>query len=190
MGVVHDTDDVQLAELAALIKERNSIDARLGAILNRPASIGNIGEWIAAQVFDIDLVSSGSNAAFDGHFTSGLLAGKTVNVKAYGRQEGLLDVITNPTLDYYLVMTGPKGALKSSKGGLRPFCIDSVYLFNSKDLLAALEVTGVKVGVATSVRAAQWNAAEIFPNSANPALVLTELQKSRLAMFESEKGGR
>lgn len=185
MGDPHNGDDIQLAELAALIRERNSIDVRIGAILDRPASIGNIGEWIASKVFDIELISAANNAAFDGHFTAGPLVGKTVNVKAYGRQESILDVTTNPTLDYYLVMTGPKGVLKSSRGALRPFCIDWVYLFNSKELLAALDETGVKVGVATSVRTAQWNAAEVYPRSTNPALVLTDEQKTRLAMFSS-----
>ena len=46
-------------------------------------------------------------------------------------------MIKSPTLDYYLVLTGPKGALAPSKGMLRPFCIASVYLFQSQDLLAA-----------------------------------------------------
>jgi hypothetical protein len=130
MGVSFDAGDAQLAEFAALPRERNSIDARIGAILNRPASVGNIGERIAAKVFDIELTAAANNAAFDGHFTTGSLTGRTVNVKAYGRQEGMLDVIKSPTLDYYLVLTGPKGALTCSKGMLRPFCIESVYLFN------------------------------------------------------------
>jgi hypothetical protein len=156
-----DAGDAQLAELAALLRERNSIDARIGVILNRPASIGNIGERIAAKVFDIELTAAANSTAFHGHFTTGSLSGRTVNVKACGRQESSLDVTKSPTLDYYLVLTGPK--LSSSRGALRPFCIESVYLFKSQDLLAALEATGVKVGVATSVLSAQWNAAEIYP---------------------------
>lgn len=186
MGDSLDADDIQLAEFAALIRERNSIDVRIGAMLDRPTSIGNIGEWIAAKVFDIELTAAANTAAFDGHFTTGALAGQTVNVKAYGRHESMLDVTRNPTLDYYLVMTGPKGALNSSRGTFRPFCIESVFLFKSQDLLAALEETGVKVGIATSVRAAQWNAAEIYPRSTNPALVLTESQKARLRMFRPQ----
>lgn len=98
----------------------------------------------------------------------------------------MLDVIKSPTLDYYLVLTGPKGALAPSKGMLRPFCIESVYLFQSEDLLAALEATGVKVGVANSVRVAQWNAAEIYPRATNPALILTDRQRAQLAMFRSD----
>jgi hypothetical protein len=186
MGDPSDAGDAQLAEFAALLRERNAIDARIGAILNRPASVGNIGEWIAARVFDIELTAAANNAAFDGHFTTGSLTGRTVNVKAYGRQESLLDVTKSPTLDYYLVLTGPKGALSSSPGALRPFCIESVYLFDSQGLLVALEATGVKVGVATSVRVAQWNAAEIYPRSTNPALVLTDRQRAQLAMLSYE----
>jgi hypothetical protein len=95
-------------------------------------------------------------------------------------------VTKSPTLDYYLVLTGPKGALSSSRGTLRPFCIESVYLFDSHGLLAALQANGVKVGVATSVRVVQWNAAEIYPRSTNPAPVLTDRQRAQLAMFRSE----
>ena len=49
--------------------------------------------------------------------------------------------------------------LTSSRGALRPFCIESVYLFKSHDLLAELEVTRAKVVVATGIRVTQWNAA-------------------------------
>ncbi|WP_431236722.1 DUF6998 domain-containing protein [Mycolicibacterium aichiense] len=177
-----EADDVELGEFAVLLRERNAIDARIGAVLDRPASVGNIGEWIAAKVFDIELVSAANNAAFDGHFSSGL-NGRTVNIKAYGRQEGSLDVSQSPTLDYYLVLTGPKLALTSSRGTLRPFCIESVFLFESRNLLAALEVTGAKVGIATSIRTAEWNAAEIYPRATNQAIILTDRQRAQLAMF-------
>lgn len=182
----HDAEDAQLAELAALITERNAIDARLGAILDRPATVGDIGEWIAAKVFDIELAVAANNTAFDGYFTTGPLSGRTVNVKTYLRQYGLLDMTESAALDYYLVFTGPKGQLGSSRGTLRPFCIESVYLFKSEDLLAELRRTGAKVGDAEGVRVAQWNAAEIYPRSTNAALVLTDRQKALLAMFRPE----
>jgi hypothetical protein len=44
------------------------------------ATVGDIGEWIAAKVFDIELAATANNTAFDGHFTTGSLAGQTVNV--------------------------------------------------------------------------------------------------------------
>lgn len=177
-----ENDETQLAEFAALIRGRNSIDARIGAILNRPATVGDIGEWVAAKVFDIELAAA-NNTAFDGHFTTGSSAGQTVNVKTYLQQYGSLDVTERPSLDYYLIFTGPKSNLGSSRGTLRPFCIQSVYLFRSEDLLAELREAGAKIGIATSVRVAQWNAAEIYPRSTNPALILTDRQRAQLAMF-------
>lgn len=52
-----------LAELAALIRERNETETRISAITGRPASIGHIGEFIATQNFDIRLVESPTNKA-------------------------------------------------------------------------------------------------------------------------------
>jgi hypothetical protein len=64
------------------------------------ATVGDIGEWIAAKVFDIELAATANNTAFDGHFTTGSLAGQTVNVKTYLQQYGSLDVTESPALDY------------------------------------------------------------------------------------------
>jgi hypothetical protein len=36
-------------------------------------AIGHLGEWIAAQVFDIELETSASRAAIDGRFKTGSL---------------------------------------------------------------------------------------------------------------------
>jgi hypothetical protein len=52
---------------------------------------GHAGEWIAAQVFDLELAPSAVMAAYDGHFRTGPLIGKTVNVKWYLKQEGMLE---------------------------------------------------------------------------------------------------
>jgi hypothetical protein len=54
-------------------------------------------------------------------------------------------------------------ALVSSRGTLRPFCISAAYLFDAHRLHAELEERGVKIGIATSVLAAQWAAAELYP---------------------------
>jgi hypothetical protein len=43
----------ELERVAALITERNAVDAEIGAITGRPVVAGHLGEWIAAQVFDI-----------------------------------------------------------------------------------------------------------------------------------------
>lgn len=88
--------------------------------------------------------------------------------------------------DYYLVFTGPKSAAVSSRGTLRPFCIDAVYLFDARRLRIELGERGVKFSEATSVRGAYWDEAELYPRSNNPLLVVTEAQRRQLAMF----GGR
>ncbi|MEZ0340390.1 hypothetical protein ACAG25_10455 [Mycobacterium sp. pV006] len=186
MGFVDYRDDLELAELAALLRERNALDARLGRLLNRPASTGHIGEWIASRIFDIKLETAANAAGIDGHFTVGPLAGRTVNVKTYGKQEGLLDMKSTAPLDFYLVFTGPKSAAMSSKGALRPFCIDAVYLFDSQRLRVDLGRRGVKFSEATSVRAVHWDEAEIYPRSRNPVLTVTEAQRQQLAMFHSD----
>jgi hypothetical protein len=180
-----DRDDVELAELAALLRERNALDARLGGLLQRPASTGHIGEWIAARVFDIELEDAANAAGYDGHFTTGELTGRTVNVETYGKREGMLDMKSTAPLDYYLVFTGPRPAAVSSRGTLRPFGIDAVYLFDAHRLRIELTERGVKFSEATSVRATHWELAEIYPLSANPLLVLSDAQRRQLAMFAS-----
>jgi len=169
--------------IALLLHERNSIDKRIAAIIRRPMTAGHLGEWIAAEVFDLELEHSAVAAGIDGRFTSGPLAGRTVNVKWYLKREGLLDVSEAAVLDYYLVLTGPPSAAMSSRGGIRPWCIAAAYLFDARQLLAELRARGVKIGVATSVRVAQWAAAEIYPQAANTALPLRQDQRRLLGLF-------
>jgi hypothetical protein len=116
-------------------------------------------------------------------FTTGGLAGGTVNIKAYTKLEGLLDINPNAPLDYYLVLTGAPSALASSRGTLRPFCIQTVFLFDAHRLHLELQDRGVKIGIATSVRKAQWESAEVFPRSNNPLLVLAASQRRQVEIF-------
>jgi Resolvase, N terminal domain len=125
-------------------------------------------------------------AGYDGHFTAGALAGRTVNVKTYGKREGLLDMKSSSPLDYYLVFTGPKAAAASSRGTLRPFCIDAVYLFDAHRLRIDLGERGIKFSEATSVRAVHWDEAEIYPRPNNPLLVVSDAQQRQLAMFRGD----
>jgi hypothetical protein len=74
-------------------------------------------------------------------------------------------------------------ALTSTRGTLRAFCIDAVYLFDVHRLHTELEERGVKVGVVTSVRATHWEQAELYPRSNNQLLVVSEAQRHQLAMF-------
>ena len=177
------TDD-ELAQIARLLTERNAIDDTIAAIIDRPMTSGHLGEWIAAQVFDIELERSASTAAIDGRFRSGPLQGQTVNVKWYLKQEGLLDISQSPALDNYLVLTGPRSSLLTSRGGTRPWRIDHVYLFHAPTLLAEQRARGVKTGVAASVLKRQWTSAEIYPDQINPLLPLSDRQTQLLELFQ------
>jgi hypothetical protein len=73
-------DAKSLARAAALLRERNAIDAELAGLMHQPMTSGHLGEWIAAQIFDIELESSAAAAGIDGHFRSGLLQDCSVNI--------------------------------------------------------------------------------------------------------------
>jgi hypothetical protein len=173
----------ELTDLADLLAQRNALDARIGAIIGRPALVGHIGEWIASKVFDIQLEDSAVAKAIDGRFRSGPLAGKTVNVKFYGKREGLLDTNSDHTLDYYLVLCGPKATTLTSKGGTRPLRITHVYLFDAAQIRTDQRARGTKSGVASSIRSALWTEAEIYPR-VHPVLELDAEQCRALALFD------
>ena len=146
-----------LDELAKLVREKNKADLAIAELIGRPCLPGNIGEYIAARVFSIQLMHSGAHPGYDGLFQEGDLAGKTVNIKTYSRQEYVLDISQHPC-DYYLVLAGPPGQAR-----IRPWVVDAVYLLEREPLLVRLRQRGVKVGVATSVQKAVWDSARIFP---------------------------
>ncbi len=175
-------DATDLAELAALLRQRNIIDQQIGRLINRPMTAGHAGEWIASRIFDIELEPSAVAKAIDGRFRTGALAGKSVNVKWYLKREGLLDMTEAVELDYYLVLTGPKASARDVRT-VRLWRIDAAYLFDAQQLLAAHRARGVKVGVASGVREALWLAAEIYPTVRNPALPLSHEQRHLLALF-------
>ena len=174
-----------LSELADLIRERNTIGKRISLLTNRPSTIGHIGEFIASKVFNIRLEESASAKGIDGYFEGGSLDGCSVNIKWYGKQESMLDINPTSLPDYYLVMTGPIAQAISSKGDIRPWLIEHVYIFNSAELMAKLKVRGVKIGIATSIRKGDWQEAEIYPSQRNPSYVLSYEQRKALAQFGS-----
>jgi hypothetical protein len=177
------TNIEDVVNLAMLVHRRNEIDSEIAKLIGRPAMAGHIGEFIASRVFDIELCESAVQKGIDGFFRSGPLAGKSVNIKLYGRKEGLLDIREDAVPDYYLVLTGPALIAMSSKGGHRPTLISSVFLFEGSGLVAALLERGVKVGVATSVRKHHWDACELHPVQRCTDLVLSDEQRQMLAMF-------
>jgi hypothetical protein len=167
----------ELEHLAGLIRAKNEADLAIAQLIGRPAVPGNIGEHVAAKVFAIRLMVSGSHPGYDGVFGDGPLAGKTVNIKTYTRHESVLDISAR-SCDYYLVMTGPPGQAK-----VLPWVIESVYLFHRQQLLAELSDRGVRIGVATSVRKADWEAARIYPAQQKSPLQLSQRQLALLSLF-------
>lgn len=115
--------EAELRELVSLLVQRNRIDEAIARLVGRPATPGHIGEFIAAAIFGIQLFESATNRGADGVFTTGPLQGRTVNVKLYGKQEGMLAVRADAIPDYYLVLTGPKSGAVSSRGQTRPMVI-------------------------------------------------------------------
>lgn len=172
-----------LARVAELLARRNQIDAEIAAVIGRPMTAGHLGEWIAARVFDIALEESATAPGIDGRFLSGPLAGKTVNVKWYLKDEGLLDIPTSVAPDVFLVLAGPRAAAVSSKGSHRPWTIETVYLLETTALMTELGRSEVRIGAATSLRRTIWQAFEIFPNPTNTALPLDPAQRAMLNHF-------
>ncbi len=172
-----------LHNLAELIKQQNRAGQRITLQINRPATIGHVGEFIASKVFDIELLDSASAKGIDGHFRIGPFSGRSVNIKWYATQQGLLDITPDFFPDYYLVMTGPSVPAASSKGETRPWLIVQVYLFDANELVAELKSRNVKIGIATSVRKEFWQASEVYPDQRNDTYILSDKQRELLGLF-------
>src|SRR5436305_1815495 len=105
----------ELKRLSELIQARTQIDKKIATLVGRPAILGHVGEYVAAEIFGIVLEQSAAHKGIDGRFASGPLTGRTVNVKWYSQLEGLLDMNPDSHPDDYLVMTGPKRSPGSSR---------------------------------------------------------------------------
>jgi hypothetical protein len=172
-----------LEQLANLIHQREAIDNQIAALIHRPALLGHAGEYIAAAIFRIDLHQSATHKGSDGLFTTGDLAGRSVNIKWYSKQSGLLDMNAEALPDDYLVLAGPKTTAASSRGATAPWRIESVYLFDAQELAASLQERFMKPQIATSLRHEYWAAAEIYPAQRSARLILSDEQHSLLALF-------
>lgn len=69
--------------------------------------------------------------------------------------------------------------------GRRPWLIDYVFQFNAAELMIELNARGVKIGIATSVRKYEFQAAEIFPNKRSMVYRMTDGQMGKLLAFGS-----
>lgn len=174
-----------LHRLAELIAARNKIAADIADLIGRPAQLGHVGEYIAAQVFGIALETSAAHKGSDGRFLHGPLAGRSVNVKWSARHDGLLDINPEALPDDYLVFKGPKTGAVSSRGATRPWIIASIFVFDAQKLVEQLRERGIKPGIATSVAQPFWQAAEIYPTQRNEALMLSDEQRALLALFRA-----
>jgi len=173
----------ELERIADLLSKRNKIDFELSRIIGRPSQRGHLGEFIASNIFNIELEYSATEKGIDGVFLNEPLQGKTVNIKFYGKQEGILDIQLANLADYYLVLTGPKSQPKTSRGNSRPLIISNVYLFDTRLLVNSLKKRRIKLGIATSVANLYWSSAEIFPKSKNSLLQLNNQQVELLKLF-------
>ena len=173
----------ELGRLASLIRQRNRVDGEIAAIIDRPAHVGHIGEFVAAAIFDIRLHESAAHRGADGHFIRGPLAGRSVNIKKYSTDQGVLDIRPDALPDYFLVLAGARTGAASSRGTTQPWSIEAVYLLEAAPLIEQLRARGVKIGVATSVRRRIWDDAEIYPSSKNRVLRLAPEQRSVIALF-------
>jgi len=172
-----------LERLARLLNDRNSIDKEIGEIIGRPALTGHIGEYIAAEIFNIALSASASEKSLDGYFQSGVLAGKSVNIKYYTARGRILDLTPNSLPDYYLVMMGSSVPKESSRNITYPSDIASVHLFESSSLIHALKERKVKIGIATSVAKHIWDAEELYPEQSTNHLKLSHEQIQKISLF-------
>lgn len=179
--MVNCMDDLE--RLATLLARRNELETEIVRIIDRPATRGHIGEFIASRIFDIALEQSASNRTYDGRFRSGPLEGKSVDVKFYGKQEGILAVEKENQPDYFLVMTGPESPAGSSKSHTRPTVITAAYLFAGDKVAKSIMARGVQFGVAASIPKALWGQAQVFPSQNNPVLPLSGEQRGQLALF-------
>ena len=175
-----------IRKLAELVRKRNLIDEEISQVIGRPAHIGHVGEFLASEIFGVNLEASASHPVWDGQFTEGPFGGKTVDVKFYAKREGLLDIGAEAQPDYFLVFAGPKVPASGSKGATRPWIIEEVFLFGAKALAERLRARGVKLGVATSVRNEEWEAARIYPPGSGSPLRLSNDQQKALSLFRGK----
>jgi hypothetical protein len=169
--------------LASLLKSRNTVDGKIANIIGRPTHLQDVGEYIASAIFGLALDDSASHKGSSGRFTHGPLAGHSVDIQWYVRRDGELNIKPDALPDYYLVLAGPKSGVATMRSLANPWIIESVFLFDAHKLNEVLRERNVKIGAATSVIGVLWDRAEIFPRQVNNLLLLSEEQRSLLALF-------
>ncbi|MDQ2901956.1 MAG: hypothetical protein M3Y81_00175 [Chloroflexota bacterium] len=173
-----------LPRLADLLRSRNTVEARIAALIEQPATIQNVGEHIAAAIFGVALEESAKSRGSDGRFTRGPLADYTVDIQWHIKHDGLLHIRPDSLPDYYLVLAGPKVTASTLRSLANPWAIETVYLFDAHELLNALHERKVQVGTGTSVTGPLWERSEIYPKQVSAQLLLSHEERSLLALFQ------
>jgi hypothetical protein len=173
-----------LPRLAELLRARNKVESNIANLIEQPVNIGSVGDYIASVIFGITHEKSPTQKAIYGRFLYGPHAGQSVDVQWHIKREGDLSLRTDPPADYYLVFTGPKASANVTNRLVNPWVIESVYFFDAKELLAALNERGVQIGNRTSVIGQLWERAEIFPVQKTNRLILSEEQRRLLTLFQ------
>ncbi len=177
----------ELSHLADLIGERNRVEREIVAITDRSAQLERVGEYIASIIFDLTLYPFRSEMGSDGYFNIGPLAGQSVDVKWYSREEYRVSVNVAALPDYYLVFSGPRVSTIVSRRAPHAWAISKVHLFQAKAFVDASLLNNAKANVGIVVARAHWDEAELYPNARNPFFSLTEAQRARLAMFAPDR---
>ncbi len=171
-----------LPQLASLLKSRNTVDSKIANLIEKPVGVQSVGEYIAAAIFGIALEEKTTHKSSDGHFTRGLLAGKSVDIQWRIRHDGILHLKTDPLPDYYLVFVGSKELATLHTLSI-PWLIESIYLFHAVELYTALRERGVQIGTGTSITGPLWERAELYPMQRNNQLMLSAEERNNIALF-------
>ena len=176
-----------LTHLADLVRIRNYVNNSVSQITGRPAETGQIAEYLAGQIFDIDLHETFVFKASDGKFRSPVsIADKSVNVKYRSSSSRRLNLVESRDPHdhpaYYLAFRGPKMPKAPANERTLPLVIEAVYLFSSAELVQSLIADGVNQ-IGPSVRKEYWDKAMIYPAQVNQTLILTEEQRAALRLF-------
>ena len=185
----------ELKQLAPLISQWDMARRSIAALIEESTSIGELGEAIAFSIFDMEPARRGQ-PGHDGHFRSGPLATKAINVKTYNSFNWTIDFdpLARHPVDYYLVLAGlPQSSTKASPGSYQKlFAIERVFLLSHQVVLegvaASYEARGARFVADNnpySLRQEYWLPTEIWPalNNPCPPLVLTIQQRELLALF-------
>ena len=175
--------DKDLKWLAELVGEWHQHKPDIREIIGKRATLGNIGDFIGARIFDIALFDDADSNPIDGYFKSGPRIGKSVNIRMYSRNDYRLDVDPTTSPDHYLVFTGPETEEPLPRGSMLPWGVEGVFLFNARPLIAKLRREGKKLDDATSVREEDWDRARIYPRRGGAPLRLTDEQRAAIRWF-------